>query len=356
MSHRRAAAVLRFSSLGDVLLAAHLPSFLEQADRDRRIVFVTKERFAGLLRGHPHVDRVYALEERGSDPAAPSAAATGSLGALIAGLRGDGVEEIFDLHQNWRSSRIVSAFPRAKHVLPPKHGLRRRLWVYARWLRPKAVPPLLRTYRETAGLPADAPLTPWLRESLTASERSRGWERADEAARGAPFVLLGAGARRETKRWPAAHFVTLARRIEQESGLRGVFAVSPGDDAWSELELLLQPRREALLSLPFRELAAVAAHARAIVSNDSAVLHLGPALGVPAVGIFGGTVPQFGFARQGPRDEVAEIRLWCRPCGVHGHRHCPMWHHACMKRLDPDLVYRALQRALHGTVTSSSFA
>ena len=345
MPHRRAAAVLRFSSLGDVLLAAHVPAFLKQVDRDRRVLFVTKERFAGLLRGHPDVDRVYALEERGSDPAAPSTGVVGKLGVLIAALRGDGVEEIFDLHQNWRSSRIVTAFPQAKHVLPPKYGLRRRLRVYARWFRPEPVPPLLRTYRGAAGLDSDAPLSPWLRNALSEAELACGSEQAPGGSSGRGFVLLGAGARWETKRWPAAHFATLARRIERELGLGVRYAVTGGERAAQELVPHLQ-RNETPLFLPFRELAAVAAHARAIVSNDSAVLHLGPALGVPAVGIFGGTVPEFGFARQGPRDEVAEIRLWCRPCGVHGRRRCPLGHHACMKQLHPDLVYEALGRAV----------
>jgi len=343
--HRRAAAVLRFSSLGDVLLAAHVPAFLKQADRDRRVLFVTKERFAGLLRGHPDIDRVYALAERGSDPAAPSPGVTGSLGALITGLKEDGVEEVYDLHQNWRSSRIVATFPRGKHVLPPKYGLRRRLWVYARWLKPKPVPPLLQTYRTASGLPPDAAISPWLRDSLSEAELARGGEQAHAASRGQGFVLIGAGARWETKRWSVPQFETLARRIEEKLGLRPVYAVTHRERAARELSL----HEESSLFLPFRELAAVAAHARAIVSNDSAVLHLGPALGVPTVGVFGGTVPELGFAWQRPRDEVAEIRLWCRPCGVHGRSRCPLGHHACMKHLHPDLVYQALERALGGS-------
>ena len=345
MTHRRAAAVLRFSSLGDVLLAAHLPAFLKQAERGRRVLFVTKERFAGLLRGHPDIDRVYALAERGSDPAAPSPGVTGSLGALITGLKEDGVEEVFDLHQNLRSSRIVAAFPQARHVLPPKYGLRRRLRVYARWLHTEPVPPLLRTYRSAAGLDSDAPLSPWLKSALSETELARGAEQARAVSRGKGFVLLGAGARWETKRWPIEHFVMLARRIERDLGLGILYAVAGGERAARELVPHLL-RDETPLFLPFRELAAVAAHARAIVSNDSAVLHLGPALGIPAVGVFGGTVPEFGFARQGPRDEVAEIRLWCRPCSVHGRRRCPLGHHACMKQLSPDLVSEALGRAL----------
>ena len=65
------------------------------------------------------------------------------------------------------------------------------------------------------------------------------------------------------------------------------------------------------------------------------------------------TVPELGFARQGPHDEVAEIKLWCRPCGVHGRSRCPLGHHRCMKRLDPDLAFVALGRALGSPVERS---
>jgi heptosyltransferase-2 len=89
--------------------------------------------------------------------------------------------------------------------------------------------------------------------------------------------------------------------------------------------------------------AALAARARAIVSNDSAFLHLGPALGVSAVGLFGSTTPAFGFASGEESDAVAEIALSCRPCGVHGRRRCPKRHHDCMERLEPSLVLERLR-------------
>ena len=76
------------------------------------------------------------------------------------------------------------------------------------------------------------------------------------------------------------------------------------------------------------------------------MLHLGAALDVPTVAVFGSTIPAFGFAPQGPRDQVAEIALGCRPCGVHGKRRCPLGHHDCLERLAPDIVLAALRRSL----------
>ena len=331
MALRGAAAVLRFSSLGDVLLAGHVPSFLREADRGRRVLFVTKRRYALLLAGHPDLERICAVDDGPEE---------------LARLRREGIEEILDLHQNLRSWKVRRALSGARVIRPPKHALRRRRWVHARWTRPEPVPPLLATYRAACGLPPGEP-APWLRAALSDAERSRGAERAQDAARGAPFVLLVAGARWETKRWPAERFARLAEAIERSLGAAAVLAAAPGERARAELLELLPPeRRGTLLALPFRELAAVAAEARAVVSNDSAALHLGPALGVPAVGIFGGTVPELGFGRQAPRDEVAEIALGCRPCSVHGLDRCPLGHHACMRGLEPETVLDRIARSL----------
>jgi len=343
---RGTAAVVRFSSLGDVLLAAQVPSFLRAADPGRHVVFVTKERYAAALRGHPDIDRFYMLEDGSSDPAEPAPLGMkAGLGDLLAALKRESVAEVFDLHQNWRSTRILNALDGARRSIAPKYALRRRLWVYARWLRPEPVPPILSTYRAVAGVGPDHPAKPWLRQSLTDGERTRVRTHAPEDGRG--FVFLGVGARWETKRWPARHFVALADAVRGELGLGVRFALAPGEAALlEEFRALLPPDRHGeLVSVGFREAAALASLAVAIVSNDSALLHLGPALGVPALGLFGSTVPQFGFAPEDPR-LVLEIPLACRPCDVHGKRRCPLGHHACLERLAPERALAALRSVL----------
>jgi heptosyltransferase-2 len=333
------ALVVRLSSLGDVILAAHLPSLLRAAAPGRRVLFLTKERHADILRGHPDIDRFYVLEDRSSDPAAPSPIGVkGSASDVRFALRREPVETIYDLQRNARSASATGALAEAKRVPVEKHGLHRRLMVHARWLRPAPLPPLLRRYRALAGLPETAPLRAWLRDALTEAERARARERV--ASSGGGFVLVAPGARWATKRWPARHAVALGAMLEARWGLAAYYAVGPGEEAAArELAEALGAGSEArVLSLGIRDAAAVASHARAIVASDSALLHFGPALGVPSVGLFGSTVPGFGFASGEPRDAVAEIDLPCRPCDVHGKDRCPLRHHACMERLEPSLV------------------
>jgi ADP-heptose:LPS heptosyltransferase len=271
----------------------------------------------------------------------------GSASDLRFALRREGVASVFDLQQSWRSSRLTDRLESARRVAFEKHGIRRRLMVRARWLKPAPLPPLLRRYRALAGRPEGEPLRPWLRDALSAEERARALARiGEDAATG--FVLVAPGARWATKRWPARHAVSLGEQIEREWGLRAYFAVGPGEDALRE-ELVGRIGSQGgsrVLSLGIRETAAAASHARAIVSSDSALLHFGPALGIPSVGLFGSTIPGFGFASGEPRDAVAEIPLPCRPCDVHGKDRCPLRHHACMERLEPAVVAERLRPLL----------
>lgn len=348
------ALVVRLSSLGDVLLAAHLPSLLRAASPGRRVLFLTKERFVEVLRGHPDVDRFYVLEDGSGDPAAPGPLGVkGSAGDLRLPLGREGIEEIFDLQQNLRSSSATGSLDNVRRVPFEKHGIRRRLLVHARWLKPAPLSPLLRRYRGLAGLPESAPLRPWLRDALTTGECSRAAERLGALAdRG--FILVAPGARWATKRWPARHAASLATLVAHETGLAVRYALGPGEEELAgELRALLPPGGEdPILALGIREAAAVAARARAIVSSDSALLHFGPALGIPAVGLFGSTIPGFGFASGEPRDAVAEVALPCRPCDVHGKERCPLRHHACMERLEPALVLDRLMPLL-GAATAA---
>ncbi|HZV91151.1 MAG TPA: hypothetical protein VFF34_03965, partial [Candidatus Nitrosocosmicus sp.] len=108
----RVTAVVRFSSLGDVLLAAHVPSMLKRANPGERVLFVTKARYATVLDGHPDVDGLLLLETAGEDASAPSSTpvlARGTLPELAAALREANVETMIDLHGNLRSAALRSA-------------------------------------------------------------------------------------------------------------------------------------------------------------------------------------------------------------------------------------------------------
>src|SRR5262249_25677757 len=130
----------------------------------------------------------------------------------------------------------------------------------------------------------------------------------------------------------------------------GVVLVGAGNDTElrSHLKDLNSPLLLDLLGKSnLRVSAEIVRRARAVVTNDSAPLHLASAMKTPTVALFCATVPEFGF---GPWHTVSEnvgvAGLSCRPCRRHGGNSCPTGTHACRINLTPEMVLSALDRLL----------
>lgn len=155
---------------------------------------------------------------------------------------------------------------------------------------------------------------------------------------GAKLVALAPGSIWGTKRWP--YFPSLAKRL---AGLYRLVVIGGGADAAlaADIAAAAGPERviDATGRLSLLESAALIERCAALVTNDSAPLHLASAMGTPTVAIFGPTVPAFGFGPLAPQRVIAEITtLDCRPCSSHGPQVCPLGHFKCMKDLDAQRV------------------
>ncbi|OGR92453.1 MAG: lipopolysaccharide heptosyltransferase II, partial [Elusimicrobia bacterium RIFCSPLOWO2_01_FULL_59_12] len=113
--------VIRFSSLGDVVLTAPVFQALRRAWPEARITALTKEAFADVFLGHPAIDRTMLLRKGES------------IVSLIRRVRRERFDVVIDLHSNVRS-RWVSFFSAAKEkVRYRKAALARRFYVLWRW-------------------------------------------------------------------------------------------------------------------------------------------------------------------------------------------------------------------------------
>lgn len=82
----------------------------------------------------------------------------------------------------------------------------------------------------------------------------------------------------------------------------------------------------------------------AILTMDSANMHLASLVGIPVVSVWGGTHRFAGFTPWNqPETNMIELNLTCRPCSVYGKKDCWRGDMACMDRILPDTIVAKLK-------------
>lgn len=158
----------------------------------------------------------------------------------------------------------------------------------------------------------------------------------------------GGGAYSLARRWPPASFARLAEALV-DRGL-GVALIGRRGDGTAEV---VAASRAPLLDLTdacdLPTLAALLPRFARLVSNDSGVLHLAVARGLPVTGIYGPTCERswgpWDPSRDGSHQVVTLPGLPCRPCIYRGQRlgdpaGCP--ERDCLRWLTPQRVLAAL--------------
>jgi heptosyltransferase-2 len=315
--------VLRYSALGDVVLATSVLEPLRARFPGARLEWVTSAAYAPLLEGLPGLAAVHRLDRSG----------LGGALALGRALRGR-----FDLAldlQNKIKSRLVARAAARKVLVFRRRSAARAALAALGYDPPMRGPHATVLYAGTlAPLGAGGP-------GRTQVHRSDG----ARARAPRPRVAVAPGASTATKRWPAERFAAVARALGAE-GASIVLAGGAADRVALEAfrRSFGSPVAADLTDLPVDALAAALAGVDALLACDSGPVHLAAAVGTPAVAIFGPTSPE----RWGPPPpgRAVALPLACAPCSNHGGARCPEGHHRCMLDLGVDEVVRAVREAM----------
>lgn len=319
--------IIQTGFLGDAALATGMIRGLRESVPSVRIGYMVRSEFAGLFRDHPGIDRLHGYDKR----------AEGGTAAVLEEVRHETYGAAAVPHRSARSALIPF---RAR--IPLSVGFRQSDFSL---LFTRRVPYdiSLAEIDRNAALLAELGIA-------TRPEERRGWlapteEAVESVLRRYPDedrrIVLAPGSVWETKRWPAEKFAELASELHGTGYTVYLVGSAAEEELCSRIATMTTlPSGRVLagrLSLP--ELAAFLSRSERVVTNDSASLHIAEAVGTPVTAVFGPTVPEFGFAPYLPSSRVVERRgLACRPCGIHGHRSCPIGTHECMHEIPVDAV------------------
>jgi heptosyltransferase-2 len=146
-----------------------------------------------------------------------------------------------------------------------------------------------------------------------------------------------------TKRWPTSHFAALAQRLITSNPNTQIIQLgSKGDHALAQ-EIVSQAKQDTQIhnwcgDTSLDEAIALIGMCKAVVSNDSGLMHIAAALKTPQVAIFGSSDP----AHTPPLSDKAKV-IWLNlPCSPCHKRVCPLGHLNCLNNILPEQVFATL--------------
>lgn len=191
-----------------------------------------------------------------------------------------------------------------------------------------------------AGLIEKPRMTGELRLALDPPERTWAAKCLDEVGLRGPRLLVGlspGASYGPAKRWLPERFANLADRL---IGALHADVLIFGSGAEKPLAESIAHRMQHTPVIvagetTLRQSMALMAQCRLFICNDSGLMHLAAALGLPLLAIFGSTSER-ATGPLSPRARVAKHPVECNPCGA---RECPI-DFRCMTGTTVDGVYR----------------
>lgn len=339
--------VIQTAFIGDVILATALLEQIHQQWPDAQIDMLVRKGNESLLANHPFLNRVLVWDKK--------EAKYKGLWQLLGQIRQTPYDLVLNL-QRFGATGLLTALSgagqtvgfaknpfsqffthRMPHRLEPGiHEVDRN----ASLLKPLTAPLLVKerggpTGRLGAvGMPHHRRVGEVARPKLYPSPADYEAVRSYQST---PYLCIAPTSVWFTKQFPAQKWLEFIQKIPAEIV---VYLLGAPSDLEACEHIRQQAGGKNVINLAGKlsllQSAALMQGANMNYVNDSAPMHLCSAMNAPTTAIFCSTVPEFGF---GPLAENARIvvtpePLPCRPCGLHGHRVCPLGHFRCATTIE----------------------
>jgi ADP-heptose:LPS heptosyltransferase len=317
--------VIRFSSIGDIVLTTPVVRCLKLQKPGVVIHYLTKDSFRPVTAGNPYIDKFHYLKNSISD--------------VIKELRAENFDCIIDLHNNFRSLRIKDALDIKSYTF---NKLNLRKWLLVNFkvnlLPDKSI---VERYFKTVkslgvkndgqGLDYFVPAEDVLKNSDLPMSHWAG------------YVGCVIGGSYNTKKLPADKWKEFIQQVPFPVILLG----GPEDRDLGQLIAATDPIKiyNSCGKFNLNESAFMVEKARVIVSNDTGLMHIAAAFKKPVISLWGNTAssmgmfPYYGYnnikSMVASQSIIMENRkLYCHPCSKLGFESCPEKHFNCMNQLD----------------------
>ena len=322
--------IIRFSSIGDIVLTSPVVRCLKQQVPGAEIHFLVKDKFLETVANNPHIDKVKVLAH--------------SWELMVEELKTEAYDYIIDLHRNRKSSRVKKALGVKAFTVHKLNFKKYLLTAFKINVLPRLhiVDRYMQTIRSFGVLNDGNGLDYFISKSdETKKEDIPGSHYAG-------YIACVIGAAHGTKKWPVHKWKEFCEKINHPVILLG----GPEDASQGDEIASTDPVKIYNASGKFRlnESADLVKKAKLVISNDTGLMHIAAAYKKPVISLWGNTVPSFGMTPYYGNAPVADVimqvnKLYCRPCSKIGYKKCPLGHFKCMEKIAvDDVIQKVLPR------------
>jgi len=313
--------IIRFSSIGDIVLTSPVVRCLKTQFPEAEVHFLTKKRNADLLEANPYIDKIQLFDH--------------SLSDVIQTLKTENYDYIIDLHNNLRSLAVKLRL-KVKSYSFNKLNFRKVLLTKLKLdMMPEGhiVDRNLGTLRQF-NIQNDGK---GLEYFIPNEDKFSISELPDNYLDG--YVALVLAGTYTTKRLP----VEKVKKLISESSIPFVLLGGKSERilAASILEWNTGNVIDFTGKLRINQSASLVKNARLVISNDTGLMHIAAAFHKKILSVWGNTSPELGMYPYLPGEgsEILEVKgLSCRPCSKLGYSECPKKHFRCMNDIPEDRI------------------
>ncbi len=339
--------VIRFSSIGDIVLTTPVIRCLKNQIQDAEIHVLTKKKFANLYKTNIHINKVYEYDD--------------SLKKNIDELKLESYDYVVDLQKNKRSVRVTRAL-RCPHSSFPKLNLRKFLLSTFKINIMPDIHIVDRYFKavEKLGVKNDFQGLDFFiseKNNYPITELPEDFQKGYYA-----FVI---GGTYKTKILPPVKIAEVLKKINKPVILLGgpddveraeeILSLVNGQQTTDNGDINSQVFRfsdSQILNLVgkinLEQSASIVKNADSVLTNDTGLMHIAAAFHKNIVSVWGNTVPELGMYPYLPKEpekchivECKDVR--CRPCSKLGFKECPKKHFRCMMEIDVESITESLE-------------
>jgi ADP-heptose:LPS heptosyltransferase len=312
--------IIRFSSIGDIVLTTPLVRCLKNQATPCEVHYLTKNQFGSVLRANPYINKIVTINN--------------SVAEVADELQKEKYDLIIDLHKNFRSFDVFRKLG-VRRVSFPKLNLKK--WMLVN-LKIDTMPDVhivdryfeavrrLGVKNDLKGLDYYIPNSDRVSTAMLPESHRSGY---------LAFVL---GGRHYTKQLPSQKAIELCGLVDFPIVLLG------GSEDAEEAGVIAASNSKKIFNscgkFSINQSASLVEQAKLVITNDTGLMHVAAAFHKKIISIWGNTVPQLGMYPYLPLEpenfSIYEIKnLSCRPCSKIGFDQCPKKHFRCM--MDQDI-------------------